>query len=245
MKTSKQYRNQAWDALQNNWGSAAGTTLLILFLSVVCFVPSYLAQRMASPEIVSITAIISIVLMFLLVSPLTLSFWNTLLDMVRTSTTPSLGSTFNNFKNNWGKLTAYYVILNLLIIAISALFVGLMFIIPTESNSIVGILSRIVTMLITLGYIVSVVIIPLMYSMTPFIFHDNPNIGVKEALRASRIMMKGHKEDLLLLYITFIGWIWLGIITLGIALLWVMPYVYTAQAAFYEDIREPQVEGAI
>ena len=50
-------------------------------------------------------------------------------------------------------------------------------------------------------------------------------------------MMKGHKFDLFWLFLSFIGWILLSILTLGIGLLWLAPYMYTAQAAFYEDVK--------
>ena len=35
----------------------------------------------------------------------------------------------------------------------------------------------------------------------------------------------------------FIGWFLLSFLTLGIGLLWLIPYVETAQAAFYEDVK--------
>lgn len=49
------------------------------------------------------------------------------------------------------------------------------------------------------------------------------------------LQMRGHKFDLFLLNFSFIGWSLLSILTLGIGLLWVIPYQITAYAAFYED----------
>ena len=51
-------------------------------------------------------------------------------------------------------------------------------------------------------------------------------------------MMKGHKFDLFFLHLSFIGWFFLSIFTLGIGLLWIMPYMLTAQAAFYQDVKK-------
>ena len=50
-------------------------------------------------------------------------------------------------------------------------------------------------------------------------------------------MMKGHKFDLFWLYLSFIGWGILCIFTLGIGLLWLVPYMQTAQSSFYEDVK--------
>lgn len=75
------------------------------------------------------------------------------------------------------------------------------------------------------------------YAMTPYIMKDNEELTNNAAIEESMKMMQGHKMDLFILDITFIGWYLLGILTCGIGLLWVIPYHYTARAAFYEDIK--------
>ena len=77
----------------------------------------------------------------------------------------------------------------------------------------------------------------LSYAMTPYILEENPELSANEAIDRSRAMMRGHKYDLLWLYLSFIGWFLLSFLTLGIGLLWLIPYVETAQAAFYEDVK--------
>lgn len=73
------------------------------------------------------------------------------------------------------------------------------------------------------------------YSMTFYILAENPQIGVMSALRKSREMMKGKKAKLFYLHCRFWAWILLGFVTLGIAFLWVTPYMLTANAHFYLD----------
>jgi len=100
-------------------------------------------------------------------------------------------------------------------------------------------LEQIIVALGMLLLIVPGIILGLAYSMTPFILADDGELSTIAALKKSRVMMKGHKMDLFLLLLSFIGWYALVIITLGIAALWVVPYVKTAEAAFYEDIKNP------
>jgi uncharacterized membrane protein len=76
--------------------------------------------------------------------------------------------------------------------------------------------------------------------MTPYILHDNPEMGVSDSLRRSQQMMKGFKTKLFLLDLSFIGWLLLGFITFGIGLLWVCPYMATARAKFYEELKARQ-----
>ena len=64
------------------------------------------------------------------------------------------------------------------------------------------------------------------YSQTYFIMRDNPGMKGEEAINLSMKMMHGHKMDLFLLGLSFIGWILLGSITFGIGLLWVYPYIH-------------------
>lgn len=76
------------------------------------------------------------------------------------------------------------------------------------------------------------------YAMTFYILRDNPGIGANEAITRSRQMMKGHKWQLFCLDFSFIGWILLSMLTCGILMLWVAPYMQAARTAFYESIKD-------
>lgn len=74
------------------------------------------------------------------------------------------------------------------------------------------------------------------YSMAHFIMAENPGMTPTEAITASKQLMDGHKLELFLLDLSFIGWALLSALTLGIGSLWLVPYRNAAQAAFYRDI---------
>lgn len=92
------------------------------------------------------------------------------------------------------------------------------------------------TFLWSLLFIIPGIIKGLSYSMAPFIAKENPNLTAEEAIQASMKIMDGNKMKLFLLFLGFIGWILLGMITFGIAFLFVTPYMQLAEAAFYEDL---------
>lgn len=75
------------------------------------------------------------------------------------------------------------------------------------------------------------------YAMTEYIMLDNPELQGNAAIEKSMEMMKGNKMKLFLLDLSFIGWILLCILTLGIGAILLEPYVQTAHAAFYEDLK--------
>lgn len=75
------------------------------------------------------------------------------------------------------------------------------------------------------------------YALTYYILADDKTIGVDDAITKSKKMMKGNKWRLFCLELRFLGWLLLCIPTLGIGLLWLMPYVQVTMAKFYEDIK--------
>ena len=76
------------------------------------------------------------------------------------------------------------------------------------------------------------------YAMTEYIALENPNMDPREAMKKSEEMMYGHKWDLFVLDLTFIGWILLSMLTAGLLMLFVQPYIYTAHAHFYLSLKE-------
>jgi uncharacterized membrane protein len=90
----------------------------------------------------------------------------------------------------------------------------------------------------TLLLIIPGVIKSISYSQAFFILKDNPEIGIGEAIKRSREMMDGHKGEYFLFGMSFIGWVILGVLTIGIGLLWVIPYMSISFANYYEILKE-------
>ena len=91
--------------------------------------------------------------------------------------------------------------------------------------------------------LISAFVKSLSYSMTPFILYDNTEMGTK-AIDLSMKMMKGHKMELFILYLTFIGWGILCIFTLGIGYFWLVPYINASLAGFYEEVKADYEQSA-
>ena len=80
------------------------------------------------------------------------------------------------------------------------------------------------------------------YAMTPYILKDNPEMKNNAAIEESMRMMDGHKLELFLLDLSFIGWALLSLLTCGIGFLWLAPYMNMARVNFYEDLKKASVE---
>ncbi len=75
------------------------------------------------------------------------------------------------------------------------------------------------------------------YAMIFFIIADNPEIKALEAIKESKKIMYGHRWKFFCLQFRFVGWWLLCMLTLGIGCLWLLPYIGTSNACFYEDIK--------
>lgn len=98
-------------------------------------------------------------------------------------------------------------------------------------------LSELFTFLWTLLFIIPGIIKSLSYSMAPYIIAENPDISASDAIKKSMRMMEGHKGELFVLRLSFIGWILLGLITFGLVYIYVDPYMSLSEVNFYYKIK--------
>ena len=150
-------------------------------------------------------------LLSVLVLPLQYAFYISLLDRVRSNETNIM-----NFTITYARQHAYanmrFLVAGLLIMILSSLLA-----------------------VVTLG--IGAIILSYAYGMVPYLLHDYPELSPREAMKISREMMRGQKWNLFVLDLTFIGWILLAFCTAGVGMLFVQPYMLTARAAFYDDLK--------
>ena len=93
------------------------------------------------------------------------------------------------------------------------------------------------TWLWSLLFIIPGIVKSYSYAMAPYIALENPELGHLDCVTKSKEMMEGHKAELFVLDLSFIGWILLTTVTCGIASLWYIPYANTARANFYKQLK--------
>ncbi len=67
---------------------------------------------------------------------------------------------------------------------------------------------------------------------------ENPNVGIMEALNMSKVQTRGHKWELFVLDLSFLGWNILCALTLGILSIWIMPYIQQTDIGYFEAIKQ-------
>ena len=143
----------------------------------------------------------------ILAGPLNFGIAYVFLKLARTGEEIAVGDVFEGFKSDFGG-----TILLTIMIGIFTFLWSLLFVIP-------GIVKA------------------YSYSMAYYIKVDHPEYDWQQCINASKEMMNGHKADLFVLDLSFIGWIIVGSCACGIGLLWVEPYMEAARVNFYESIK--------
>ena len=216
MKTNQELKNSALAALKGNWAPAVLGAIFFTFATCLITSPGYCSNMAAfdmpffnsiNPKLLKLFSNSSFLLNFFLLYPLSLGYSVAHKELLQNGDAAITRNTVRLAFSDYVR------------------------------NAVSILLVYLYTLLWTLLFIVPGIIKGLAYSLTPFIVKDNPQLFPNEAINLSMKMMKGHKFDLFYLYLSFIGWIFLAILTLGIGLLWVIPYMQTSMAAFYLDVK--------
>lgn len=213
MKQNQEYKNEALAALRGNWAPAVLATLVYYLLTLFLISPYEVAVfRTNSADIMGLMAAsrwygVFFLGMILVIGPFLVGYVNSFKKLLVEGDDRITANSFREGFKPYWRSVWAYLFRGILITLWS-----LLLIIP--------------------GIIKS-----LSYAMTMYIVKDHPELTVNEAIDLSKDMMYGHKYDLFYLYISFIGWYLLSILTLGIGTFWLMPYIETAQASFYEDVK--------
>lgn len=216
MKTNQDYKNAALAALKGNWAPAV--LMVIIYTAIVLLVNSgqFYAGVMEglngvapfSEVVMLVIELASIIATLLIISPLVIGIYNSFRLLLERGDADLIRNSFTMGFENYG-----HVLWGYLLMEIKIVLWALLLIVPGIIKSF-------------------------SYAMTPFILVEHPEMSASKAIAASNAMMKGHKFDLFYLYLSFIGWIILSVLTCGIGSFWLAPYMQTAMAAFYCDLRD-------
>ena len=104
-------------------------------------------------------------------------------------------------------------------------------------NILLGIMISVFTFLWSLLLVIPGIVKAYSYSMATYIRVDHPEYTWKECIDASKKMTYGHKMELFILDLSFIGWYIVGALCLGVGTLWAQAYRQAAVALAYESLK--------
>ena len=220
MQLNSELRAQARERLEGKWGTFVLMTFLMLVIQTILQIPGYIGSllEILSPENVLASLSFSNISNILSLLALPLS-WGLTVSLLRNHREESvdLENLFDGFRG--GRYTRVFC----------ALFLVNLF-----------------TFLWALLLIIPGIMKAFSYALTPYIIMDEPELTARQAITRSCEIMEGRRWKLFCLYLSFIGWGILCLLTFGIGFLWLVPYMNASVAAFYEDARaEYEAENSI
>ncbi len=113
-------------------------------------------------------------------------------------------------------------------------FVVLIVAVITDFIPIMVVLLVLMYLLLLIGNIITM----LYLSQSMFLLIESPDQRVIGSLKESAAMMKGNKGGYFYLLMSFIGMVVLGYCSMGIGLLWALPYIQATTTEYYLDLKE-------
>ena len=215
MRTNQEYKNASLDRLRGNWTAPVIATLVFTVIALFCTSGQAIPYIRANTGMTLWLGGACFLLMVFVVNPLIVGYDNAMRLFYERGEEDILNNMFKIATTNY-----LHKVLGMFLMDLKVFLWTLLLIIPG-------------------------IIMTFAYAMTPYILEEHPEIGAWDASTRSREMMKGHKFDLFWLYLSFIGWAILGILTFGIGYLWLSPYVSCSEIGFYNDLKAEQGEPAV
>ncbi|HIU51938.1 MAG TPA: DUF975 family protein [Candidatus Merdicola faecigallinarum] len=236
-----QIRREARSSLSRKWGKAALLTLVYTIIySLISFGLS------AISGLIPFLSLFFTIGIYAVTVPIVFGFTVSLIKLRRGEEVHCLDFLdfgFSKFKQVWctiGNIIKKMIVpIAVVLIAFLLLFLGIFsmaFSVALQSSFIfIGSLTFIIIGFA--GYITGLILlVPKSYSymLSYYILYDNPDMPAKEIVEKSERLMIGYRFKAFVLSFTFFGWILLAILTLGIGMLWLLPYMAIAIIIFYE-----------
>lgn len=83
------------------------------------------------------------------------------------------------------------------------------------------------------------------YSQMVYVVAENPDISVRKAMNISKIITRGYKGDLFLLYLSFIPWFFVSFISYGAAGFFVVPYFEFTKINTYYFLKQKALKSGL
>lgn len=228
----KELKRIARENLSGHYGIPMGALLAEAVISLVAILPFSLLQQEEQTIFQTIIFYAAYFLVALLSSVLAVGLMKLHLSMARKQPY-EISMIFYGFRNQPDRfiLTSLLLILAIVVSLLPAIAGTVVFVLLDVSAATVTAL-----VLLSLTSLVLLIILALQYALSFYLVLEHQDINALQALRTSRELTKGHRGQLLYIFLSFIGLHLLSVLSFGIGSLWVAPYQSQTFAGFYLDI---------
>lgn len=150
----------------------------------------------------------------IVLGPMSYATSKMLIKLSRTGEKPDLNGLFDGFKDDFG------------------------------GTFLIGLLTTIFVALWSMLFVIPGIVKTYAYSFAYYVKADHPEYDWRQCIDESKRLTQGHKGELFILDLSFIGWLIVGSFCLGIGTLWVTPYMSLTRVNFYNDLVAKELGSA-
>lgn len=243
MMTATGTRAEARKSLTGKWGKGALITLCYSIVEGAISMIQNIGQNNNNNTLQIILSILASIISIPLSYGLLVSFIKLKRDE-EVNTFDFLTIGFSNFSRAWLVALNVFVkmILPIGLIVLSLILTGVFTALATTGNSVFLVLMVFAIISCVIGYIWAIVR-SFSLVLAYYIAYDEPDLSAYECCKKSIEKMKGNRGNYFVLSLSFIGWAFLAVLTLGIGFFWLIPYINVSYVCFYEEVMGKKEEN--
>ena len=264
----KKYKKFAKAQLKHRWGIAILVSFLIFAISYIFQIPSMISlfasdafNELVNNPVASYDYLLNVLTVATNSTPMLVSIIQSIVTIIFTvaairvfivMTRSPEPVKFNSFLEGltfWGKAILGMLWLGLWIFlwTLIPMFVLIIVMTIVTALTITGSTALVISAAVVGGIAVLASTIPVImksysYSQIYYVIAEHKNVSVIKALNISKTITKGHKWDLFVVDLSFIGWAILAAIPAGIGFIFLTPYMYLTEINAYHGILQESIE---
>lgn len=230
--TSAELKRLSREQLTGHWGLAIGVNLLMQLITSALLTPFYFLFLLSGGGMVQYIIYMVATIIIAAVSVVVQCGILRIYFGIARGQEVTLGMMFSEFTRRPDRYILSYLLL---------FFIEFICVLPGSICMVVGvaagtILAIVIGVLLYVAGIAVMLVVAIRFSQVFLLLLEHGDMHVMEALRVSSELMEGNKGRFFYIYLSFIGWCLLGMLSCGIGMLWVLPYMMQVNVNFYRDL---------
>lgn len=231
-RKSAELKRWAREAMIGKWGLVIGAGALSTLITLAVLMPFYM-MYLSNPENVgmSIMCFLAAFMVGVISMVLQCGLFKIHLGIARRQEV-NIAMLFHEFVNRPDRYIVGYLLLMLLsAVCIAPGYICLLVGIAQEQM-----VAMIIGGVLLIAGMVALIVLSLRYALIFLLLTDQGQIKVGEAYHESARLMKGNQGRFFYISLSFIGWKFLGMLSWGIGMLWIIPYQTQTTISFYQEL---------
>ena len=231
-RTSAELKRLSREQLNGHWGFAIGANLLLQLIFSAVLMPFYFLFLFSGQGIFQFAAYVVGLVFIGAVSMVIQCGIIRIYFCFARKQQPSIGMMFKEFTRRPDRYVIGYFLL---------FGIGLLCLLPGVVCWVVGLTSglllpSVIGVFLYLAGLALMLAVAFRYALVFYLMVDHEDMGVLEAFHHSTELMEGNKGRLFYIYLSFLGWSVLGMLSCGLGMLWIMPYMTQVSVNFYREV---------